>query len=157
MAKCVFCEVDVDIETPFRNATSYHKPVWVACPNCGHLHLLSPITSYVWEGASVYSQKNTTTDDWGIPVVPHTPITKEVLVMSADFDGGGVDNIIDNIGEGVKIGIELKKKNPNLSMTMTIKKYTLTDEMVNEIGWRDYFFDADTDGMACITLEEFVL
>ena len=157
MAKCVFCEVDINIEKQFRIAITYHKPVWVACPNCGHLHLLTPITSYDWEGASVDSQKNTTIDHWGIPVVPHIPITKEVLVMSADFEGGGVDNIIDNIGEGVKIGIELRKKNPNLSMTITIKKYTLTDEMIKEIGWRDYFFDSDTDGMACITLEEFVL
>ena len=157
MAKCVFCEVDIDIDIPFRNATTYHNSVWVACPNCGHLHLLSPIISYDWEGASVYTQQNKTTDDWGVPVVPHIPITNEVLVMSADFEGGGVDNIIHNIAEGIKMGMELKEKNPNLSMTITISKYTLSDEMVKEIVWEDYFFDADANSMACVTLEEFTL
>ena len=158
MAKCVFCEVDIDIDIPFRNATTYNKSVWVACPNCGHLHLLSPIMSYDWEGATVYSQKNKTTDDWGKKVVPHIPITREVLVMSADNDSGcGTDKILHNIGEGIKLGMELKQKNPDMNFTITIKKYTLTDEMIEDISWEDYFFDYDLADVACETLDTFTL
>ena len=158
MAKCVFCEVNIDIDIPLRNATTYNKPAMVACPNCGHLHILTPITSYDWEGASVYLQKAKTEDDWGKPVTPHIPITKEVLVMSADNDSGcGADNIIHNIADGIKMGLELKEKNPNMKLTITIKKYTLTSEMIEDIGWEDYFFDYDLDGVACETLDTFTL
>ena len=157
MAKCIYCGAEVDTYIAERNAHSSGRSCKVACKECGQLHILYPIQTFKWRGATDYEMEQTMEDDWGVKCVKHTPLSSnEVLVLSAtNSTGVGVDWIIHNMSEGLERLLELKLKNQEQTFEVEFVKVILTDEQRKEIGFEDNFFDYDWCSFACTRYEKF--
>lgn len=157
MAKCIFCGAEVDTYIAERNVHSSGSSCKVACKECGQLHILYPVQTFKWRGATDYEMDNTTEDDWGVKCVKHTPLSSnEVLVLSATNQSGvGVDWIIHNLADGLNRLLELQKNNPEQTFEVDVTKVILTDEQRKEIAFEDNFFDYDWPKFACTKYESF--